>query len=107
MYHEDKIRQRLDALVLEEKTELDIWRVPEDLDALYQDITQALIEKGQHESLMADYQALMQNEQDMYDPVTTYIAGRAGRDYRGKKDCEAFMGYLRNMMDNLKIKSCL
>jgi len=97
MYHEDKIRQLSDALTLEKKTELDIWRVPEDLETLYQDITQALVEKGQHESLMADYRMLMKREQDMYDPFAAYIAGR---EHRRKKYWDAFMTYLRGIMDN-------
>lgn len=104
MYHEDKIRQLSVALTLEKKTVLDVWRVPEDLEALYQDIAQALTDKGQHKGLMADYRTLMQREQDMYDPFAAYIAGR---EHRRMKYWKAFMTYLRGIMDESSNKKLL
>lgn len=95
MYHENEIRKMSEALALEKRAELDIWRVPEDLAALRQDIAQALAEKTpEHEVLLAEYDTLMRKEQVMLDPYAAYIAGM---EHRGEEYWKAFISYMRDV----------
>ncbi len=97
MYQEENIKSFAAKLIEEKRTELDAWRVSEDLEELYQEITQALIEKGpEYKDLMPRYCELMQREQDLYNPFTAYLSGRRNT----RNDCHnGFMNYLRSIME--------
>lgn len=93
MNKKDDIMSAAAEFVQEKKAELNAWRVPEDLEALYKDITLALSEKGADPyELMPHYQELMQKEQDMYDP---FVAYEMGREHCRKEYQQAFMCYMR------------
>lgn len=102
MYSETQIREMADNIVRKEKAELDIWKVPVDLAALFNDISEALAQKEPgKDNMMVEYQSLMETERDLYDPFVFYQNGLA---FDGKEIFPALMQCLASYHEDPKVK---